>query len=104
MKEPRLLEGQTAIRLKQTNRNPPEWIAIMSDGRRVHIVALVTGLLVSCGKDLYEALMKAKNKKAEKVPHSHPTRDVPMGVMLEATGMILGEDVEVNEAVPGDLA
>lgn len=96
------LTGQIAIRLKQTSRKPTELIGTLRDGRRLHIVATATNLLISTGPGLTDALLKAKAGDVEKVRHKDSS-DLSAEAVLAVTGLKLGPDVDINEAVPGDI-
>jgi hypothetical protein len=103
LKEKPPLEGLVGTRVRQTHRSPAEWIITLRDGRRVHIVATKTSLLISIGNDLNEVLLKAKSGDVIRVPHMELTQAVTSPVMLMLTGLALARFAVVNDEVPGDV-
>jgi hypothetical protein len=102
MEQQKELGNLVATRLKQTYRDPAEWIGTLRNGSRIHIVCDKTNYRIAQGINLGEALMKAKTNDVLKVPHRQITTNVSTEKMLHQTGLNVGPEVVINEVVLGD--
>lgn len=97
------LENSVATRIRQTYRDPAEWVVYLRNGEVCHIVADKSNLRVARGKELNESLRKQMKGDVEFIKHKHVNRKVDTETMVRETGLNLGEGVEVNSSVPGDV-